>query len=216
MNQGCSTHAICNVKQPCDCCDGPRVLTPLPAYNRPGLSALRYRVGTHGTFFETMQARLSSVDYPRARGPPDAREERPLDRAAGRLVRRRRCAELLSGAHRQRRLSAHRHRAAFGAGAGAAHRLCPASRGVGQRLSRLFARQERGAGDHPPGRARQQHSRTGRADAGLRNLGAAGSTGGVERHQAPSHATADRGLHRPEWFVPEWAPRPGSRPTIPF
>lgn len=64
MNQGCSTHAICNVKQPCDCCDGPRVLTPLPAYNRPGLSALRYRVGTHGTFFETMQARLSSDDYP--------------------------------------------------------------------------------------------------------------------------------------------------------
>jgi predicted phage baseplate assembly protein len=40
------------------------VLTPLPTCNRPGLGALRYRVGTHGTFFETMRARLSSDDYP--------------------------------------------------------------------------------------------------------------------------------------------------------
>jgi hypothetical protein len=38
-------------------------LTPLAAANRPGFSQLSYRVGTHATFFETMQARLSSVDY---------------------------------------------------------------------------------------------------------------------------------------------------------
>ena len=49
---------------PCDCCEGPSVLTPLPTGNRPGLSQLSYRVGTHATFFETMQARLSSADYP--------------------------------------------------------------------------------------------------------------------------------------------------------
>jgi predicted phage baseplate assembly protein len=32
--------------------------------NRPGLVQLSYRVGTHATFFDTMQARLSSKDYP--------------------------------------------------------------------------------------------------------------------------------------------------------
>lgn len=64
MNQGCTTDLTCNPKQPCDCCVGPRVLTPLSTYNRPGLGALRYRAGTHATFFETMQARLSSDDYP--------------------------------------------------------------------------------------------------------------------------------------------------------
>jgi Baseplate J-like protein len=49
---------------PCDCCDGPNVLTPLAMANRPGLSQLRYRVGTHATFFETMQARLSNELFP--------------------------------------------------------------------------------------------------------------------------------------------------------
>lgn len=52
------------MKLPCDCCEGPDVLTPLITVNRPGLSALRYRVGTHATFFETMQARLSSDEFP--------------------------------------------------------------------------------------------------------------------------------------------------------
>ncbi len=64
MNPGCTTDATCNLKRPCDCCAGPTVLTPQPTCNRPGLGALRYRVGTHATFFETMQARLSSQDYP--------------------------------------------------------------------------------------------------------------------------------------------------------
>lgn len=52
------------MNQPCDCCEGPRVLTPLPTANRPGLSQLRYRVATHATFLETMRARLSSTDSP--------------------------------------------------------------------------------------------------------------------------------------------------------
>ncbi len=36
--------------------------------NRPGLPALTYRVGTQGTFLETMKARLSSADYPALAG----------------------------------------------------------------------------------------------------------------------------------------------------
>jgi len=42
-------------------------MTPLPTANRPGLSALSYRAGTHVSFLETMLARLSSSDYPKLR-----------------------------------------------------------------------------------------------------------------------------------------------------
>lgn len=52
------------MNRPCDCCEGPRVLTPLPTTNRPGLSQIRYRIGTHATFLESMQSRLSGTDYP--------------------------------------------------------------------------------------------------------------------------------------------------------
>ena len=48
----------------CGCCDGPHVLTPGATVNRSGLGKLSYRVGTHATFFETMQARLSCQAYP--------------------------------------------------------------------------------------------------------------------------------------------------------
>lgn len=44
----------------CGCCEGIEALTPLSTANRPGLDALRYRAGTHATFFETMVSRLSS------------------------------------------------------------------------------------------------------------------------------------------------------------
>lgn len=64
MTQACSTNPGCPAQPPCDCCQGPRVMTPLALYNRPGLTRLTYRVGSYATFFETMQARLSSVDYP--------------------------------------------------------------------------------------------------------------------------------------------------------
>lgn len=51
----------------CGCCKGIQRLTPLKTANRPGLSALAYRVGTHAAFLETMKARLSSLylDLPR-------------------------------------------------------------------------------------------------------------------------------------------------------
>src|SRR5262249_16846039 len=61
-------HCNCTpISEPCDCCEGPRALTPAATANRPGLSKLVYRVGTQATFFETMQARLSSTDYPALR-----------------------------------------------------------------------------------------------------------------------------------------------------
>jgi predicted phage baseplate assembly protein len=51
---GCAT-------QPCGCCEGVAQVTPAAIHNRPGLPALAYRVGTHAQFFETMQARLSTI-----------------------------------------------------------------------------------------------------------------------------------------------------------
>lgn len=45
----------------CGCCDGIEQLTPVVIANRPGLNALSYRVGTHGSFLETMLARLSNL-----------------------------------------------------------------------------------------------------------------------------------------------------------
>ena len=53
---------------PCGCCEGTQVLTPLPRANRPGLSRLSYRVGTHAVFLEAMKARLSSSDFPELAG----------------------------------------------------------------------------------------------------------------------------------------------------
>jgi hypothetical protein len=49
------------MSQNCGCCSGIQLATPQPVYNRPGLSALGYRVGMYGTFLETMLARLHSV-----------------------------------------------------------------------------------------------------------------------------------------------------------
>lgn len=52
----------------CGCCEGIEIVTPEPTANRPGLSALSYRIGTHASFLETMLARLSSSDYPELAG----------------------------------------------------------------------------------------------------------------------------------------------------
>jgi predicted phage baseplate assembly protein len=53
---------------PCGCCQGVQVLTPMTVVNRPGLPAIAFRVGTQGTFLETMKARLSSADHPALAG----------------------------------------------------------------------------------------------------------------------------------------------------
>jgi hypothetical protein len=56
----CTGMANCS----CGCCAGTSVQTPQREYNRSGLSALSYRVGTWAAFKESMLARLSSADYP--------------------------------------------------------------------------------------------------------------------------------------------------------
>ncbi|WP_054032074.1 putative baseplate assembly protein [Desulfatitalea tepidiphila] len=48
----------------CGCCEGIAAVTPLALFNRPGLTRLRYRMGTHGEILSSMLARLSSRDYP--------------------------------------------------------------------------------------------------------------------------------------------------------
>jgi uncharacterized phage protein gp47/JayE len=57
-----------NARCTCGCCEGVATVTPMPTANRPGLDALSYRVGTHATFLETMEARLSSAGFPELRG----------------------------------------------------------------------------------------------------------------------------------------------------
>src|SRR5262249_6107620 len=43
----------------CGCCEGVEKLTPASVENLPGLSALAYRIGTHGGFISSMKAALS-------------------------------------------------------------------------------------------------------------------------------------------------------------
>jgi hypothetical protein len=43
----------------CGCCEGLKTLTPVSVDNLPGLAAIVYRVGTHGSFKITMQSQLS-------------------------------------------------------------------------------------------------------------------------------------------------------------
>ena len=52
----------------CGCCEGVERLTPRATANRPGLTELAYRIGTHADFMETMQARLSSYNFPELAG----------------------------------------------------------------------------------------------------------------------------------------------------
>ena len=50
----------------CGCCEGVKPLTPASVENLPGLSALAYRVGTHGSFKTTMLSSLSAEPELRA------------------------------------------------------------------------------------------------------------------------------------------------------
>lgn len=45
----------------CSCCGGREEATPASTFNRPGLSSLSYRVGTHGRFKASMLAALSTL-----------------------------------------------------------------------------------------------------------------------------------------------------------
>jgi hypothetical protein len=48
----------------CGCCTGASARTPVKVDNRPGLSAIAYRVGAHADFRASMLAALSSADRP--------------------------------------------------------------------------------------------------------------------------------------------------------
>lgn len=52
----------------CGCCAGIEAATPGPLFNRPGLSAIAYRVGTYQTFRQSLHARLSDGRWPVLRG----------------------------------------------------------------------------------------------------------------------------------------------------
>jgi len=52
----------------CHCCAGADASTPQRIENPPGLSSINYRIGNYSDFFESMQARLSSVDFPALAG----------------------------------------------------------------------------------------------------------------------------------------------------
>ena len=48
----------------CGCCAGVSVETPLAIYNRPGLPAIAYRVGSYASVRNSLLARLSDGDWP--------------------------------------------------------------------------------------------------------------------------------------------------------
>jgi predicted phage baseplate assembly protein len=70
------------MSQPCGCCAGIQVVTPQSEINPPGMSSIRYRVGTYATFYETMLARLSTLypNVPAGHGAAAAPATPPLQR----------------------------------------------------------------------------------------------------------------------------------------
>ncbi len=48
----------------CGCCEGLGPRTPAAIFNRPGLDAVAYRVGTHSQFYQSMLAALSGAGRP--------------------------------------------------------------------------------------------------------------------------------------------------------
>jgi hypothetical protein len=51
----------------CGCCAGIGALVPEPLFNRPGLTRVSYRVGTHFDFLQSALALLSDPRYPALR-----------------------------------------------------------------------------------------------------------------------------------------------------
>jgi predicted phage baseplate assembly protein len=68
MTTDCCRQAQFPYPPGCGCCEGIEPLTPLATDNRPGLSTLAYRIGTHASFLESMKARLSNGRYPELSG----------------------------------------------------------------------------------------------------------------------------------------------------
>ena len=60
----------------CGCCSGVGVRSPVLVENRPGLSQIAYRIGTHASFKQTMLARLASPELWRRLHPTEDDAER--------------------------------------------------------------------------------------------------------------------------------------------
>ena len=71
-----ATGCTCAILTCCGCCEGITQETPQSVQNRPGLSAIAYRVGTYNTFYQTLLARIAQSRQPslrqlRSREPDD-------------------------------------------------------------------------------------------------------------------------------------------------
>jgi predicted phage baseplate assembly protein len=64
MTAGTSAADVTRALTDCGCCEGLAVRTPGLIENRPGLTAIAYRIGTYASFKQTMLARLSGPDRP--------------------------------------------------------------------------------------------------------------------------------------------------------
>lgn len=64
----------------CGCCEGIAVVTPLAIYNRPGLSQLTYRIGTHSGFLASMKARLSGFYFENQDSDGKLKRSYPLEK----------------------------------------------------------------------------------------------------------------------------------------
>ena len=66
---------VCDATCTCGACRGIRDATPAAIENRPGLSTIRYRVGDHGRFKESLLAGLSRAALPALRGLTTRRDD---------------------------------------------------------------------------------------------------------------------------------------------
>lgn len=58
------SHSDLPLQNACGCCTGIGIRSPVLIRNRPGLSAIAYRIGNHNDVLASMLARLSSEEYP--------------------------------------------------------------------------------------------------------------------------------------------------------
>ncbi len=85
----------------CGCCEGITALVPEPLSNRPGLSQVSYRIGTHGDFLASALAALSDPQFPALRSLTTREQRRFHDRAPRWLGHPGRRPHFLPGADRE-------------------------------------------------------------------------------------------------------------------
>ena len=115
--------------QTCHCGQCGPSTTPLSIANRPGLAQLRYRIGTHRSFFTSMIAEINrscggdpgtcdpiTGSYPLRDRLKTRKVSDPSIAMIDAWVGGRRRPDFLSGAHRQRGFPRHSRPAAFGPG----------------------------------------------------------------------------------------------------